>query len=172
MLSPGAARQADQQLVTPAEKDRIMTETIARISPVTLSLAEARRLTDRAIAEAGALGVPYTITVLDGGGNTVQVTRMDGAALASIDTSLAKARTAVYFGAATADLAGAVQPGAPMFTIATSTTLPLAFVAGAVPIFAGGAVIGAIGAGGGTPDQDHQVAAAATAILDAAGAAR
>src|ERR1700761_1099306 len=149
-----------------------MTQTTARISPVTLTLEEARRLTDRAVAEAMALGVPYTITVLDGGGNTVQVTRMDGAALASIDTSLAKARTAVYFGAATADLAGAVQPGAPMFTIATATTLPLAFVAGAVPIFAGGAVIGAIGAGGGTPDQDHQVAAAAAAVLDDAGAAR
>jgi uncharacterized protein GlcG (DUF336 family) len=149
---PAVARQAGR-----------MTQTTARISPVTLTLAEARQLTDRAIAEAEALGVPYTLTVLDGGGNTV---------LASIDTSLAKARTAVYFGAATADLAGAVQPGAPMFTIATSTTLPLAFVAGAVPLFAGGAVIGAIGAGGGSPDQDHQVAAAAAAVLDDAGAAR
>src|ERR1700760_2593143 len=76
-------------------KDRFMSKTITRISPVTLALEEARRLTDRAVAEAETLGIPYTITVLDGGGNTVQVTRMDGAALASVDLSLAKARTAV-----------------------------------------------------------------------------
>jgi len=36
---------------------------------------------------------------------------MDGAALASVDSSQAKARTSVYFAASTRDLAGAVQPG-------------------------------------------------------------
>jgi|HubBroStandDraft_1064217.scaffolds.fasta_scaffold975182_1 uncharacterized protein GlcG (DUF336 family) len=42
----------------------------------------------------------------------------------------------------------------------------LAFVAGAVPIKnAQGIVIGAIGAGGGSPQQDHDVAAAAAAAL-------
>lgn len=93
-------------------------------------------------------------------------TRMDGAAIASIDTSIAKARTSVLLGAATADLAGAVRGDGPLVSIETATSTQLAFVAGAVPIAdAAGVVIGAIGAGGGTPDQDHQVALAGMAAL-------
>jgi uncharacterized protein GlcG (DUF336 family) len=143
-----------------------MTRSIAQISPVTLSLETAHQLTLAAFDKAEQIGIPYTITVVDGGGNVVHVSRMDGAALASIDTSLAKARTSVYFGAATADLVGAVQPGAPLHTIPTSTVLPLAFVAGAVPVIDGaGVVIGALGAGGGSPEQDHEVATSAAASL-------
>jgi uncharacterized protein GlcG (DUF336 family) len=139
---------------------------MAQISPVILSLTQAQRLTAAAITAAETIGVPYTVTVLDGAGQVVLATRMDGAALASIDTSAAKARTAVWFGAATADLAGAVQPGAPLFTVETATASRLAFVAGAVPVHdPAGVVIGAVGAGGGTPEQDHDVAAAAVAAL-------
>ncbi|GAA1314320.1 GlcG/HbpS family heme-binding protein [Pseudonocardia xinjiangensis] len=139
-----------------------MTRTMSQISPVTLPLETAHQLTLAALEKAEAIGVPYTITVVDGGGNVVHVTRMDGAALASVDTSVAKARTAVYFGAPTADLAGAVQPGAPLYTIQTSAVLPLAFVGGAVPVTdSAGVVIGAVGAGGGSPQQDHEVATAA-----------
>ena len=91
---------------------------------------------------------------------------MDGAALASIDLSLAKARTSVYFGAPTADLAAAVAPTAPLATAETASTRALAFVAGAVPITdENGVVIGAFGAGGGSPDQDHEIASAAVASL-------
>jgi uncharacterized protein GlcG (DUF336 family) len=139
---------------------------ITQISPVILTLDDAATATAAGVHKATELGVPYTFTVLDGGGNTVLVTRMDGAALASIDTSVAKARTAVYFGAATADLAPAVQSGAPLSSIQTATALPLAFVAGGVPITdACGVVVGALGAGGGSPAQDHEVAAFAVQAL-------
>ncbi|MGN9778193.1 heme-binding protein [Micromonospora sp. H33] len=48
------------------------------------------------------------------------------------------------------DLASAVQPGAPMFSIEAATRDPLAFVPGGIPVTdADGRVIGAIGAGGG-----------------------
>ena len=145
-----------------------MTAPLVQFSPVLLDLEAAQEMTQVAVDAARALGIPYTITVVDGGANIVAVTQMDGAALASIDTSAAKARTAVYFGRATADLAGAVQPGAPLFTIATSCLTPLAFVAGAVPVRdRAGVVIGAVGAGGGSPQQDHEVAAAAVAACPA-----
>ncbi|GAA1223926.1 GlcG/HbpS family heme-binding protein [Pseudonocardia alaniniphila] len=143
-----------------------MTTSMAQISPVTLSLESAHRLAVAATKKAEEIGIPYTVTIVDGGGNVVHVSRMDGAALASIDTSLSKARTSVYFGAATADLASAVQPGAPLYTIPTSTVLPLAFVAGAVPVAdSAGVVIGAVGAGGGSPQQDHEVAISAASAL-------
>lgn len=139
---------------------------MAQISPIILTLDAARQAVAAAAEHAERMGIPYTFSVVDGAGNLVQLTRLDGAALASIDTSIAKARTAVSFGAATADLAGAVTDGAPLATIQTSTTLPLAFVAGGVPIAdAGGVVIGAFGAGGGSPEQDHDVAAAAVAAI-------
>lgn len=139
---------------------------IAQISPIVLSLEAAHAATKVGIERAQSIGVPYTLTVVDGGENLVQATRMDGAAPGSIDTSLAKARTAVYFGAAAADLAGAVASGPPLATIQTSTQLPLTFVAGGVPITdENGVVIGAFGAGGGSPDQDHEVAQAAVAAI-------
>ena len=139
---------------------------LKQISPVLLSVDVAGKAIDAAVARAQEIGVPYTVTVVDGAGLLVLARRMDGAAIASIDTSLAKARTAVLFGAATADLAGAAANGAPLMTIETSTTVPLAFVAGGVPITdAAGVVIGAVGAGGGTPAQDHDVAVAGVAAV-------
>lgn len=141
--------------------------TMTQISPIILSLENAHKATEAALAEVDKIGIPYTLTVVDGAGLLVHLTRMNGAAIASIDTSIAKARTAVYFGAATADLAGAIADGAPLASIQTSVSLPLAFVAGAVPITdTQGVVVGAFGAGGGSPQQDHQVAAAAVAALE------
>jgi len=64
----------------------------------------------------------------------------------------------VYFGAATADLAPAVQSGAPLSSMQTATTLRLAFVAR-------GVVVGALGAARGSPAQDHEVAAFAVQAL-------
>jgi uncharacterized protein GlcG (DUF336 family) len=139
---------------------------MTQISPVILPLEQAHAATAAAIDRAKSVGIPYTIAVVDGAGHVVTVVRMDGAAIASIDTSIAKARTSVYFGAATKDLAAAVADGQPLATIQTSTSIALAFVAGAVPLRnAQGVVIGAIGAGGGSPQQDHDLAAAAAAAV-------
>lgn len=143
-----------------------MASKLAQISPVILSLEAARSITERAIEKVAEVGVPYTITVLDGSGNLVLSTRMDGAALASIETSAAKARTAIFFGAATKDLAGAVASGQPLATIETSMNQHLAFVQGDVPVRdANGVVVGAVGAGGAAPDQDHLVAEYAAAAF-------
>jgi uncharacterized protein GlcG (DUF336 family) len=59
-------------------------------------------------------------------------------------------------------VAPAVQPGGPLFGIEAGTREPLTFVAGGVPVTDdNGRLIGAIGVGGGMPDQDAQVADAA-----------
>ena len=139
---------------------------LKQVSPVLMSIEAAEKAIEAGVARVQEIGVPYTITVVDGAGLLVAARRMDGAAIASIDTSLAKARTAAYFAAPTADLAAAAADGAPLMTVETSTTVALAFVAGGVPVTdAAGVVIGAVGAGGGTPAQDHDVAAAAVAAV-------
>ncbi|MCZ9339698.1 heme-binding protein, partial [Streptomyces sp. TRM76130] len=65
---------------------------------------------------------------------------MDGAALAAVETSRIKARTAVLFARAVRGLAPDVQPGAPLFGIEAGTRDPLAFVAGGVPVVQDGVV--------------------------------
>lgn len=135
------------------------------ISPVTLTRAQAHAALDAGFAKAAELGIPFTIAVIDGGGNLVAQVKDDGAALASIGTSYAKAITAVHFAQPTQDLQAAVTPGAPLFALGTRDA-EYAFVAGGMPITnADGTVIGAIGAGGGSPEQDHEVASAARAAI-------
>jgi uncharacterized protein GlcG (DUF336 family) len=133
-----------------------------------ISLDTANALVSAAVLHATSIGVPSTVTVMDAGGRVVAVGRMDGAPLVSIDTSAAKARTSVFFGgAATGDLVGAIQPGAPLYTIGAATSEELAFLAGGVPLLHEGKLVGAIGSGGGTPDQDNEVATAAVAAVAA-----
>jgi uncharacterized protein GlcG (DUF336 family) len=130
------------------------------------SLNSAEKAIEAGKAKAAEFGIAFTITVLDDGAQLVALSRMDGAALASVESSQAKARTSVYFAAPTRDLAGAVQPGAPMFGIDSAFGDPVVFVGGAVPVTdANGAVIGAVGVGGGYPDQDHEVAEAVKVAL-------
>lgn len=131
-----------------------------------ISLNSVEKAIEAGKAKAAELGIAFTIAVLDDGARLVALSRMDGAALASVESSQAKARTSVYFAASTRDLAGAVQPGAPMFGIDSAFGDPVVFVGGAVPLTdAHGAVIGAVGVGGGYPDQDHEVAEAVKAAL-------
>ncbi|MCT9619972.1 MULTISPECIES: GlcG/HbpS family heme-binding protein [unclassified Curtobacterium] len=129
---------------------------------MTITLAQAQEIIAAADAKATELGVPSSITVLDRGARMVASVRQDGAPLVSVDSSFAKARTSVYFGgAATGDLAAAIQPGAPLYTLGSASTEPLAFLAGGLPITdATGTVIGAVGSGGGTPDEDAVIAQA------------
>ena len=52
-------------------------------------------------------------------------------------------------------LTGAIQPGAPLFTLGDTTGEQLAFIAGGLPLANGaGNVIGAVGSSDGSPDQD------------------
>ena len=130
-----------------------------------LTRTQALSAIDAGFAEAGKLGIPFTIAVIDAGGNLVAQVKDDRAALASIGTSLAKAVTAAHFGQPTGALQAAVGPGGPLFGLGTRDAT-YAFVAGGVPIIdATGAVAGAIGVGGGNPDDDHAVATAAAAAL-------
>ena len=131
-----------------------------------ITLQQAQAVLTAALQKATEISVPSTITVLDKGARVVAVARQDAAPLVSVDASAAKARTSVSFGAASGDLAGAIQPGAPLYSLGAASHEPLTFVAGGVPLTDGsGAVIGAIGSSGGSPDQDLEIATAAAAAL-------
>ncbi|MCZ4102172.1 heme-binding protein [Streptomyces sp. So13.3] len=130
-----------------------------------MTIQDAETLVEAARAAAETAGVPVSVSVLDAGGHLLAFRRDDRAVLISGETSTRKAFTALQLNAPTADLVEAVQPGAPFHTLPTALDRPLLFIAGGVPVHRGGRLIGAIGLGGGAPEQDHGIAVTALRAL-------
>ncbi|RST17951.1 heme-binding protein [Streptomyces sp. WAC05374] len=137
--------------------------TTTTVAPLTTQDAEALVNTARRAAEAA--GATVAVTVLDAGGHLLTFRRDDRAVLIAGETSTRKAFTALQLNAPTADLVDAVQPGGPFHTLPTALDRPLLFIAGGVPVHRDGRLIGAIGVGGGAPEQDHEFATAAVQAL-------
>ncbi|MFD9561912.1 heme-binding protein [Streptomyces sp. NPDC059994] len=127
--------------------------TTTAVAPLTIQGAEA--LVEAARAAAEEAGATVAVTVLDAGGHLLAFRRDDRAVLIAGETSTRKAYTALQLGTATADLVDAVQPGGLFHTLPTALDRPLLFIAGGVPVHRDGRLIGAIGVGGGSPEQDH-----------------
>ncbi|MFD7792275.1 heme-binding protein [Streptomyces sp. NPDC059759] len=140
-----------------------MSTTVTAVAPLTIEDAEVLVTAARRAAEAA--GVRVSVTVLDAGGHLLAFRRDDQAVLISGETSTRKAYTALQLNSATADLVEAVQPGGLFHTLPTALDRPLLFIAGGVPVHRGGRLIGAVGVGGGMPDQDHGFAATAVEAL-------
>ncbi|MDC0768452.1 GlcG/HbpS family heme-binding protein [Streptomyces sp. HD] len=136
--------------------------TTNAVAPLTTQDADV--LVAAAHQAAEAAGVDVSVTVLDAGGHLLAFRRDDRAVLIAGETSTRKAYTALQLDAPTAELVDAVQPGGPFHTLPTALDRPLLFIAGGVPVHRDGRLIGAIGVGGGAPEQDHQFA---TAAIDA-----
>ncbi|MEU0050207.1 heme-binding protein [Streptomyces sp. NPDC006309] len=137
--------------------------TTTAVAPLTIEDAELLIGTARRAAEDAAVTV--SVTVLDAGGNLLAFRRDDRAVLISGETSTRKAYTALQLNAPTAGLVDAVQPGGLFHTLPTALDRPLLFIAGGVPVHRDGRLIGAIGVGGGAPEQDHGFATAAVQAL-------
>jgi uncharacterized protein GlcG (DUF336 family) len=133
------------------------------VAPLSIEDAELLVATARRAAEAA--GVTVSVTVLDAGGHLLAFRRDDRAVLISGETSTRKAYTALQLNAPTADLVDAVQPGALFHTLPTALDRPLLFIAGGVPVHRDGRLIGAVGVGGGAPEQYHGFATEAARTL-------
>ncbi|MFG2680670.1 heme-binding protein [Streptomyces sp. NPDC048392] len=133
------------------------------VAPPTIQDAEALVAAAHRVAEAA--DVTVSVTVLDAGGHLLAFQRDDRAVLISGETSTRKACTALQLNAPTADLVDAVRPGGLFHTLPTALDQPLPSIAGGVPGHREGRPIGAIGAGGGAPGQDHAFASAAVRSL-------
>ncbi|MEU6669395.1 heme-binding protein [Streptomyces sp. NPDC046727] len=133
------------------------------VAPLTTEDAELLVTTARRAAEEA--GVTVSVTVLDAGGHLLAFRRDDRAVLISGETSTRKAYTALQLNAPTADLVDAVQPGGLFHTLPTALDRPLLFIAGGIPVHRDGRLIGAIGVGGGAPEQDHGFATTAVQAL-------
>jgi uncharacterized protein GlcG (DUF336 family) len=132
---------------------------------VSLDLADAKRIITAGERKAIEMNIPYNIAVIDAGGGLVAHVRMDGAWLGSVDIAINKAWTARAFDASTEDLARITQSGQQGFGLNTTNNSRVVIFGGGIPIKVDGAVIGAVGASGGSVEQDVAVAHAALAAF-------
>jgi uncharacterized protein GlcG (DUF336 family) len=119
-------------------------------------IAEARRL-------AAGLGVPMSIAVVDVAGVLKAFHRMEGAKQLSVESSQRKAYTAATTGFPTMGYFEAKRDGPEVILLGQ---LPgVTAFGGGHPIVEGGVTIGAVGLGGGSAEQDAELAAAAAAVI-------
>lgn len=131
----------------------------------TLGVNDVDRAVSAALQKATDLGVPCSVAIVDGGRELLAFRRQDGAPLASIEISIGKAYTARSLNSDTKDLGSLAQPGGPLYGLETTHQRSLVTFGGGRPLSADGAIVGAVGAAGGTPDQDHEIASAAVDAL-------
>ncbi len=157
-VTPAAAQQA-----TPVPTAPAATPTPAPAPPygTPITLAEAQRLVDRALAAGRARGLRIAVAVVEPGASLVAFARLDDTQYGSIVVAQEKAGSAARFRTPTAAMAKAVLDGR-VTTLALPGAVP---IAGGRPIIVGGKIIGAIGISGATSAEDDEIAVAALADL-------
>ena len=124
-----------------------------------VTLAEAVKMCDAAIAKAEELGIKIAATVVDSGMNLVAEHKMDGTLILAIEGSRGKAVASVIFGQPSGELeARADRPVMRSLQIQMNGRFIMG--QGALPIVRDGEVIGACGVGGCTSEEDEQCARA------------
>ena len=120
-----------------------------------------------AAAERKALeiGTPMVIAVVDESGVLKALSRMDGAALLSVQVAQDKAYTAAGFGLSTDQWHDFIKNDPPLAAGATDGISRLVVFGGGYPIKVGDQVVGGIGVSGGHYSQDMQVAQAGLAVI-------
>ena len=116
-----------------------------------------------AIAEAKKNKFTMAIAIVDTAGELVYFEKMDDTQVGSVGVAIAKARSAARFKRPTKAFQDAVATGGEGLRIlALEGAVP---VEGGLPLVVGGRIVGAIGASGGTSQQDGVVAQAGANAL-------
>jgi uncharacterized protein GlcG (DUF336 family) len=120
-------------------------------------------IVEAAVAKATEMGKPQCIAVVDDGGHLLAFTRMDGAKVLSIESSMRKAATAASSRAPTGGIQGDLE-----FRLAHATSGRLVNLKGGLPIVVDGITIGGIGVGSQTGEEDLEVARAGLTAIEGA----
>lgn len=129
-----------------------------------LNLAGAETILAASKQKAAAMKLKVNVAIVDEGGHLLAFARMDGARPASGKTALTKAVSAATFRQET----GPLPPGGEPNVLLNLSLQNAAFAGGGkftalkggVPIVVEGQVIGAVGVGGATGEQDAEIARA------------
>ena len=129
-----------------------------------ITLAAAARIVAAAEAKAREMKIPMCIAVVDSDGTLKAFSRMDGAALLSVQIAQDKAYTAIAFGMATHEWFDFIKEDPPLLHGIVKTDRLIVF-GGGYPLKVDGAVVGGIGVSGGHYTHDMEVAKAGLAAL-------
>jgi glc operon protein GlcG len=127
-----------------------------------LTLEVAKKVAAAAEEEAIKNKWTVVIAIVDDGSNLVYLQRLDEAQIGSIEVAIQKAKTAASFKRPTKALEDAVISGGRTVVLSMPGALP---IEGGLPLVDDGKVIGAIGVGGVTAQQDGQIAKAGVDAL-------
>ncbi len=123
-----------------------------------ISTDSAKRIAAAAIAQARKNNWAMAVAVVDPSGYLVYFERMPDTQLGSVEISIEKAKSAALFRRPTKSFQDTLAAGGQgLRMLGLTGAVP---VAGGIPIIVGGKVIGAVGASGGTSDQDGSTAQA------------
>ena len=129
-----------------------------------LTLEEANRVIEGAIAKAKELNIRVSVAVCDAGGRLVSFQRMNNAIWASAYGSQGKAVASAAFGRPSGVMQErATQPTPAGINAASGGEMIMG--QGAVPLFRNGVLVGACGVGGGTSQEDEDCANAGAEAL-------
>jgi glc operon protein GlcG len=129
-----------------------------------IGIEEAKKAAAAAIGEVSKAGsAPDAVAIVDPAGYLVYFEKMDNTQYGSVRVAIDKARSAALFRRPTKVFQDALAAGGVgMRVLDVHGAMP---IEGGLPIVSGGKIIGAIGASGGTAEQDGQVAAAGAAVI-------
>src|SRR3954447_21376641 len=127
-----------------------------------ITLERAQALIQAGIEEAQRQGLTLAFAVVDAGGDLVALQRMDGTPWIAPEVAIGKAWTAAAYGLPSA-AQGEKMKELHAFSAAISAATGGRFTPqiGGLPVTEGEAVIGAVGASGGTGQQDEDCVRAA-----------
>jgi len=129
-----------------------------------LTLDEANRVIEGALAKAKELNIRVSVAVCDAGGRLVAFQRMNNAIWGSAYGSQGKAVASAAFGRPSGELSERANHPTPA-GIREAEGGHMIMGQGAVPILRAGAIEGACGVGGGTAQEDEDCARAGVAKL-------
>jgi len=130
----------------------------------TITIEAAQRLIAAAESKAREMNIPMVIAVVDSDGTLKAFSRMDGAALLSVQIAQDKAYTAISFSMATHEWYDFVKNDPPLLHGIIKTDRLIVF-GGGYPIKTDAGIIGGIGVSGGHYTHDMEVAQAGLAAL-------
>jgi glc operon protein GlcG len=130
---------------------------------VPITADTAKKLAAAAIAEARKNNWAMAVAIVDTGGYLVYFERMPDTQLGSVEVSIEKAKSAALFRRPTKAFQDIVAAGGDGLRILRLTgAVP---VEGGIPIIVDGKLIGAVGASGGSSDQDGRTAQAGASAM-------
>lgn len=121
---------------------------------------------DAALDRAVELGVPASVAILDASREIVAFARQDRAPVLTGEVATSKAFTAFSLRQPSGNLAGATAPGGAFAGLAHGSSRGLITFAGGFPLMIDDEVVGAVGASGGSIDEDTTIARAAVDLFE------